>query len=59
MQLYVQLGKDTQCFYIKKHCGHLFLDGNSGNMAHNVSRLCEEAEFGAQNCQHSTKVDAR
>jgi hypothetical protein len=24
-----------------------------------VSRLCEEADFGAQNCQHSTKVDAR
>jgi hypothetical protein len=22
-------------------------------------RLCEEADFGAQNCQHSTKVDAR
>ena len=25
----------------------------------NVLRLCEEAEFGALNCQHSTKVDAR
>jgi hypothetical protein len=25
----------------------------------NVLRLCEEADFGAQNCQHSTKVDAR
>ncbi len=24
-----------------------------------VWRLCEEADFGAQNCQHSTKVDAR
>ncbi len=28
-------------------------------MAVNVLRLCEEADFGAQNCQHSTKVDAR
>ena len=25
----------------------------------NGSRLCEEADFGALNCQHSTKVDAR
>ena len=25
----------------------------------NVLRLCEEADFGAQNFQHSTKVDAR
>lgn len=30
-----------------------------GNMAYNGSRLCEEADFGALNCQHSTKVDAR
>ena len=22
-------------------------------------RLCEEADFGAQNCQYTTKVDAR
>jgi hypothetical protein len=25
----------------------------------NVLRLCEEADFGAQNCQHTTKFDAR
>ena len=25
----------------------------------NVWRLCEEADFGALNCQHTTKVDAR
>jgi len=25
----------------------------------NVWRLCEEADFGELNCQHSTKVDAR
>lgn len=25
----------------------------------NVLRLCEEADFGAQNCQYTTKVDAR
>ncbi len=24
-----------------------------------VLGLCEEADFGAQNCQHTTKVDAR
>ena len=24
-----------------------------------VLRLCEEADFGALNCQHTTKVDAR
>jgi len=28
-------------------------------MRHNVLRLCEEADFGALNCQHTTKVDAR
>lgn len=28
-------------------------------VAHNVLRLCEEADFGALNCQHATKVDAR
>ena len=28
-------------------------------VADNVLRLCEEADFGAQNCQHTTKVDAR
>jgi hypothetical protein len=28
------------------------------NLAYNVLRLCEEADFGAQNCQHITKVDA-
>jgi hypothetical protein len=27
--------------------------------AANGLRLCEEADFGAQNCQHTTKVDAR
>ena len=27
-------------------------------MAGNVWRLCEEADFGELNCQHSTKVDA-
>jgi hypothetical protein len=29
------------------------------HLVHNVLRLCEEADYGAQNCQHSTKVDAR
>jgi len=28
-------------------------------LSDNVLRLCEEADFGAQNCQRSTKVDAR
>jgi len=28
-------------------------------IGYNVLRLCEEADLGAQNCQHSTKVDAR
>ena len=28
-------------------------------LAGNVWRLCEEADFGAQNCQHTTKIDAR
>ena len=28
-------------------------------MTANGLRLCEEADFGAQNCQPSTKVDAR
>lgn len=28
-------------------------------VTYNVLRLCEEADFGAQNCQHTTKVDAR
>ena len=30
-----------------------------GSLAANVLRLCEEADFGALNFQHSTKVDAR
>ena len=29
------------------------------SLATNGLRLCEEADFGAQNCQHSTKVDAK
>jgi hypothetical protein len=29
------------------------------SMTGNGLRLCEEADFGALNCQHSTKVDAR
>ena len=28
-------------------------------IANNVLRLCEEADFGALNCQHTTKFDAR
>jgi hypothetical protein len=28
-------------------------------ITYNVLRLCEEADFGAQNCQHTTKFDAR
>jgi hypothetical protein len=37
----------------------LILVESSTTLAGNVLRLCEEADFGAQNCQHSTKVDAR
>lgn len=29
------------------------------SMCGNGLRLCEEADFGAQNCQDSTNVDAR
>ena len=32
---------------------------SSFTMPANGLRLCEEADFGAQNCQHTTKVDAR
>jgi hypothetical protein len=28
-------------------------------MTYNVLWLCEEADFGALNCQHTTKFDAR
>src|SRR5690554_4255903 len=34
-------------------------DGSPKGFRHIVSGLCEEADFGAQNCQHTTKVDAR
>ena len=33
--------------------------GTWSMLAYNGLRLCEEADFGAQNCQYSTKVDAR
>jgi hypothetical protein len=29
------------------------------SLSANIYRLCEEADFGAQNYQHTTKVDAR
>ena len=28
-------------------------------MGHNGLRLCEEADFGALNCQHTTKLNAK
>ena len=31
----------------------------AGSIAYNGSGLCEGADFGAQNCQLTTKVDAR
>ena len=30
-----------------------------GKITANGLRLCEEADFGALNCQHTTKFDAR
>jgi hypothetical protein len=54
------------CFEKTKEAWGIFSFFSSTNVetknvcpiAANGPRLCEEADFGAQNCQHTTKADA-
>ena len=38
---------------------HQCISALNAKNKHNVLRLCEEADFGALNCQYTAKFDAR
>jgi hypothetical protein len=49
----------TPLLFLRSVAIFWFNGESSPRLAGNVLRLCEEADFGALNCQHTTKVDAR
>lgn len=45
--------------FFQKKFGSLYIVNGAVKLVHNVLALGAVADFGAQNCQYTTKVDAR